>query len=68
MRADLKQYLQYVVNTGGNATIERFDDDWEPIGPMVRRELMPTFVEEGENGFLKLTADGEKQLASDATT
>jgi hypothetical protein len=30
-----KEYLQYVINTGGYATVANFDEDWEPIGPML---------------------------------
>jgi hypothetical protein len=37
----LVQYLKYVQNTGGNVTVAGFDDDWEPIGPRLREELMP---------------------------
>ena len=32
-------YLQYIFNAGGNPLIEWFDDDWEPIGPQIRKEL-----------------------------
>lgn len=46
IRADLVQYLQYIYNTGGNCTIAIFDDDWEPIGPKVRAELMPKYATE----------------------
>lgn len=63
MRADLKQYLQYVVNTGGYATVAGFDDDWEPIGPMVRRELMPRYIIEGQDGQLGLTTEGAAELS-----
>ena len=58
MRDDLRQYLQYVIHTGGNATVAGFDEDWEPIGPMVRRELVPTYLIE-EDGKLKLTNAGK---------
>ncbi len=39
-----KQYLQYVINAGGNATIATLDDDFSPIGPMIRNDLVPTFI------------------------
>ena len=58
IRPDLKQYLDYVVNTGGNASVAAFDDDWEPIGPMVRKELMPRYMVVGPNGKLALTDEG----------
>lgn len=37
----LQQFVEYIKNTGldGKLTIEQFDDDWEPIGPMVRRDM-----------------------------
>ena len=62
MREDLKQYLEYVDNTGGNGDIARFDDDWEPIGPMVRQELMPVYIQENEDGKLFVTEAGRKAL------
>lgn len=37
----LKKYVQYIRNTGRvPLKVEHFDDDWEPIGPMVRRDLL----------------------------
>lgn len=63
LRKDLLQYLQYVVNAGGNATIATFDDDFEPIGPMVRQELMPTYITEQPDGKLALTDKGNAALS-----
>ena len=60
MRSDLLMYLQYVHNTGG-VNVVQFDDDWDPIGPMVRRELVPTYLTEGSDGSLTLTAEGEAE-------
>lgn len=57
-----RKYLQYIVNTGGNATIAGFDDDWEPIGPMVRRDLMPRYIIERPDGKLALTDEGVAAL------
>lgn len=57
-----KQYLQYVVNAGGNATVATLDDDFEPIGPMIRRDLMPTFMVEQDDGKLALTDAGREAL------
>lgn len=62
IRSDLVQYLQYVQNTGGNATISGFDDDWEPIGPSLRRELMPEFMVENVAGKIELTEAGKAAL------
>jgi hypothetical protein len=59
------QALQYVVNTGGNASVMIFDDDHEPIGPMLRRELMPFYMEELPTGMLDLTPAGRLALQSE---
>lgn len=61
LRPDLIQYLKYVVNTGGNADVAQFDDDWEPIGPMVRKGLMPTYMVE-QDGKLALTDAGKIEV------
>ncbi len=58
----LIQYLQYVQNTGGNATVAGFDDDWEPIGPTLRKDLMPTYIFEKSDGKLALTEAGRAEL------
>ncbi len=57
-----RQYLQYIENTAGNATVAQFDDDWEPIGPMVRRDIIPMLAEINEGGFLVLTERGHLAL------
>ncbi len=36
----LMKYIEYITNTGGSPTVGQFDDDWEPIGPMVRKDLL----------------------------
>jgi hypothetical protein len=54
--------LQYVRNTGGNATVAIFDENWEPIGPMVRQRLVPEFMVENGDGKLVLTDAGEAVL------
>ncbi len=64
MRKDLIKHLQYIKNTGGNATIANFDGDWGPIGPMLRSELMPTYIIEGPDGKLVLTETGNGELAN----
>lgn len=50
----LQKYADYIANTGGTPTIEEFDEDWEPIGPKVRRELRMTGVAEERHGLLSL--------------
>jgi hypothetical protein len=59
-----KEYLQYVINTGGYATVANFDEDWEPIGPMLRADLMPEFIEENGDGKLILTEAGKEALGT----
>lgn len=39
MSQHLQEYLEYIRNAGGSPTIEQFDDDWDPIGLMVRRKM-----------------------------
>lgn len=34
----LKQYVDYINNTGG-VTPDQFDDDWMPIGQMIRNDM-----------------------------
>jgi len=35
----LKQALEYLRNTGGSPTIAQFDEDHEPVGPILREKL-----------------------------
>lgn len=44
-----KRAIEYIKNTGGNPKIERFDDDHEPIGPMLRNQLI-------KDGLIKIVA------------
>ncbi|MBF0102058.1 MAG: hypothetical protein HQK77_14240 [Desulfobacterales bacterium] len=39
MKEYFKKYIDYITNTGGSPTIQQFDEDWEPIGEMVRRDM-----------------------------
>lgn len=60
IKAHLIQYLQYIHNTGGGVTAEQFDDDWAPIGPKLRAELVPTYlVEDATDKKLMFTPAGE---------
>ena len=48
----LSKYVQYIRNTNRvPLAIAQFDDDWEPIGPMVRRDLVA-------EGLIVEAADG----------
>lgn len=59
----LKKYLQYVRNTGNRPlAIIHFDDDWEPIGPTVRSDLMRYGLIEQHAGGLMLTVEAEAML------
>ena len=35
----LNEYLEYINNTGGSPEVKWFDDDYEPIGEMVRTDM-----------------------------
>lgn len=61
----LKEYCQYIVNTGGYATVAAFDDDFDPVGPMVRRDLIPTYAVENADGKLELTEAGRALLGKE---
>jgi hypothetical protein len=62
MTPQAKQALHYVRNTEQSVTIAQFDDDHEPIGPMLREEIIPLFVIPGPDGKLKLTQAGLNEL------
>ncbi len=60
--ADYSRYLAYFNNTGG-ATPEQFDDDYEPIGEVVRKAMLELdLIKLDEHGFLHLTPAGRRQL------
>lgn len=40
----LQTYIDYLRKAGTPLSIEVFDDDWQPIGPLVRRDLVGTGV------------------------
>lgn len=63
LHAQALQSLVYVRNTGGLATVENFDEDFEPIGPALREQVMPAFVGVDETGHLQLTLAGLLELA-----
>lgn len=35
-----KRAIEYIKNTGGNPEVAWFDEDHEPIGPMLRDQLI----------------------------
>lgn len=56
-----KRALQYIENTGGEISVAAFDDDHEPIGPLLRQDLVPKFAAE-VNGKLSLTVEGHQAI------
>jgi hypothetical protein len=62
--AHLKQYLEYVRNTGGGATRAHFIEDWEPIGDRAWSELVAAgVVRQDENARIHLTEAGAAALS-----
>jgi hypothetical protein len=59
----LVKALQYIKNTGGGATWEDFDDDHEPVGPLLRKDIPENFVRTDDKGKLFLTKEGEDALS-----
>jgi hypothetical protein len=51
----LRKYVEYIRNTGREPlAVELFDDDWEPIGPRVRAELVRAgLVTQSADGLLR---------------
>lgn len=57
-----RQALRYVLNTGETVTAAQFDDDNDPIGPMLRNDLVPLYLRVDSNGVLKLTEAGRREV------
>jgi hypothetical protein len=56
----MKQYVQYVRNTGQRPLpTAAFDEDWEPAGPMIRRQMLEAGLIEEWGGALMLTDKGD---------
>ncbi len=34
-----EKYTDYIKNAGGSPLLKWFDDDWDPIGPTIRKEM-----------------------------
>ncbi len=45
-----EQFLQYIQNTGGSPKVEQFDEDWEPIGLRVRKDMAKAGLVFEQNG------------------
>lgn len=52
-----QQALKYIKNTGGRIPVETFDDDHEPVGPQLRKDIRSFVIE--ENGELRLNDMGQ---------
>ncbi len=62
MDAITKRAVQYIRNTGETATIAQFDDDHEPIGTLLRDDIVPRYAVADDKGILKLTEEGRQVL------
>lgn len=61
--ADLVQYCQYVRNTGMDPLPTAFfDDDWEPVGPLVRPRLVNAGLITDDETGIRLTDAGEAAI------
>lgn len=48
-------FLDYIDNAGGAVNTEWFDEDWEPIGPLVRRDMIAEgFAEQYQDGTARM--------------
>lgn len=59
----LKGYVEYIRNTARvPLPVELFDDDWEPIGPLVRAEMIAAGLVECTPSGLTLTERGAAMM------
>lgn len=49
-----EKYKQYLKNVGGPITTEVFDTDWEPIGPMIRQQMIIDGITYESDGKIEL--------------
>lgn len=54
----LQKYMEYIDNTGGSPKVEWFDEDWEPIGPMLRKDMADANLIYESGGLLYKTGTG----------
>jgi hypothetical protein len=51
----LEKYVEYIRNTGRTPLpVEMFDEDWEPIGPALRRQLVAAQLVDESDGALTI--------------
>lgn len=63
----LQRYVEYIGNTGRvPLPTAMFDEDWEPIGPMVRARLKAAgLIEETEGGITLAAPPGAEKDTED---
>lgn len=53
-----KKYIDYINNTNNfPLKIEHFDDDWDPVGPMVRKNMVRDDLIQERQGYIYLRPD-----------
>ncbi|KKM94782.1 hypothetical protein LCGC14_1194940 [marine sediment metagenome] len=50
---DYKKYMNYIKNVGQRCKIEWFDNDWCPIGSIIRKELKQLNYIKENNGYIE---------------
>ena len=55
-----QQFLDYIDNTGGSPKIEEFDEDWDPIGLVIRLKLLEQKLIREEDGIIFRIKGGDK--------
>ena len=61
MHPDIEKAIEYIKNTGNDfIDVRIFDDDWEPIGPLLRYHLCDLKLAREERGVLFLRMDNSK--------
>lgn len=63
MNNSVIEALRYLLNTGESVNATQFDDDHEPIGPLLRKDIAP-YVTTDPKGIFKLTSEA-RTLMSD---
>ena len=56
-----RKYLEYLRNTG-LLSVEHFDDDWQPIGGQIRRDMQRADLIDTDGNVISLSPRGEEML------
>jgi len=62
MNDNIKRAVEYIRNTGESVNAAQFDDDNEPVGPLLRADVVPKYASPDAQGILKLTDAGRALL------